>query len=61
MTQTLTVNTARSNLYTALVASTEQPYTPKQFPKLTFGNPDDTLADDVILTHFKVSAHFWKP
>ena len=37
MTQTLTVNAARPNLYTALVASLRQPYTPKQFPKLVFG------------------------
>ena len=37
MTQTLTVNAARPNLYTALVASLRQPYTPKQFPRLVFG------------------------
>lgn len=41
MTQTLTVNTARSNLHTALVASVAQPYTPKQFPKLVFGETVD--------------------
>ena len=49
MTQTLTVNTARSNPYAALVASTSQPYTPKQFPKLTFGETVDVelyLAND---------------
>ena len=37
MTQSLTANTARSNLSTALVAGLSQPYTPKQFPKLVFG------------------------
>ena len=47
MTQTLTVNTARSNLYTSLVASVPQPYTPKQFPKLVFG---ETIDVELYLT-----------
>lgn len=49
MTQTLTVNPARPNLYTALVASVAQPYTPKQFPKLVYGETVDVslyLAND---------------
>jgi len=49
MTQTLTANTARSNLSTALVAGLNQPYTPKQFPKLVFGETVDAnlyLVDD---------------
>ena len=37
MSHTLTVNTARSNVQTALVAGIAQPYTPKAFPTLTFG------------------------
>lgn len=37
MAHTLTVNTARSNVNTALIASIAQPYTPKAFPTLTFG------------------------
>ena len=41
MTQTLTVNTARSNVHTALVAAIAQPYTPKAFPTLTFGETVD--------------------
>jgi hypothetical protein len=48
MTQTLTVNTARPNLYTALVASVEQPYTPKQFPGLVFG---DTIGVNLYLAN----------
>jgi hypothetical protein len=48
MTQTLTVNTARPNLYTALVASVEQPYTPKQFPRLIFG---DTIGVNLYLAN----------
>ena len=49
MTQSLTANTARSNLSTALVAGLSQPYTPKQFPKLVFGETVDVnlyLVDD---------------
>ena len=49
MTQTLTVNPARPNLYTSLVASVQQLYTPKQFPKLVFGETVDVslyLAND---------------
>ena len=41
MTQTLTVNTARPNLATALVAGLSQPFTPKQFPRLVFGETVD--------------------
>ncbi len=41
MTQTLTANTARSNLATALVAGLSQPYTPKAFPHLVFGETVD--------------------
>ena len=37
MAQSLTVQTARSNLHAALVAGVSQPYTPKSFPKLVFG------------------------
>lgn len=37
MTQILTANTARSNVSTALVAGISQPYTPKAFPRLVFG------------------------
>ena len=47
MSHTLTVNTARSNLYTSLVASVPQPYTPKQFPKLVFG---ETIEVELYLT-----------
>jgi len=41
MSHTLTVNTARSNVQTALVAGIAQPYTPKAFPTLTFGETAD--------------------
>ena len=41
MSHTLTVNTARSNVHTALVAAIAQPYTPKAFPTLTFGETVD--------------------
>ena len=41
MSHTLTVNTARSNVQTALVAGIAQPYTPKAFPTLTFGETID--------------------
>jgi len=41
MSHTLTVNTARSNVHTALVAAIAQPYTPKAFPTLTFGETID--------------------
>jgi len=41
MSHTLTVNTARSNVQTALVAGIAQPYTPKAFPTLTFGETTD--------------------
>jgi hypothetical protein len=37
MSHTLTVNTARSNVNTALIAGIAQPYTPKAFPTLVFG------------------------
>lgn len=37
MSHILTANTARSNVNTALVAGIAQPYTPKAFPTLTFG------------------------
>lgn len=43
MAHTLTVNTARSNVNTALNASVTQPYTPKAFPALTFGETQDVL------------------
>ena len=49
MTQSLTVNTTRSNLSTALVAGLSQPYTPKQFPKMVFGETVEAnlyLVDD---------------
>ena len=52
MTQTLTVNTARSNLATALVAGLTQPFTPKQFHRLVFGETVDTnltLIDNAAL------------
>jgi hypothetical protein len=41
MTQTLTINTARSNPATALVASTTQLYTPKTFPQISAGETID--------------------
>ena len=41
MSHTLTANTARSNVNTALVAGIAQPYTPKAFPTLTFGETVD--------------------
>ena len=46
MTQTITVNTSRSNLATALVAGITQPYTPKAFPQIVFG---ETLSVNVYL------------
>lgn len=48
MTQTLTVNPARPNLYTSLVAGVQQLYTPKQFPKLVFG---ETVGVDLYLAN----------
>ena len=48
MTQTLTVNPARPNLYTSLVAGVQQLYTPKQFPKLVFG---ETVGVDLFLAN----------
>ena len=41
MSHTLTANTARSNVNTALVAGIAQPYTPKAFPVITFGETVD--------------------
>ncbi len=41
MAQSLTVQTARSNLQSALVAGVSQPYTPKAFPKLAYGETID--------------------
>ena len=41
MTQTLTANTARSDLSTALVAGLSQPFTPKRFLNLVFGETVD--------------------
>lgn len=37
MSHTLTVNTTRTNLSTALVSSITQPYSPAAFPQLAFG------------------------
>tara|TARA_B100000749_G_scaffold280793_1_gene278833 strand:+ start:13772 stop:14524 length:753 start_codon:yes stop_codon:yes gene_type:complete len=41
MSNTLTVNTARANVNTALAASISQPFTPKTFPTITFGETVD--------------------
>ena len=41
MTQTITVNTARPNLALSLVAGLSQPYTPKAFPRLVYGETVD--------------------
>lgn len=41
MTQTLTANTARANLSTALVAGLSQPFTPRAFPRIAAGETFD--------------------
>ena len=37
MAHDLTINTARTNLSASLVSSITQPYSPAQFPQLSFG------------------------